>query len=189
MLLLLLLNTMIWTSLLDHTTIKLLQFMTKANPSISNVANAIIENPVPPAPTNLVATVRKWYSFNLGSVGSGEWIQWDAGVNNGNGIGLTSGGTFSVASHWTPADLTHYNGFSLQKVQFWPNGDPAATYVIKVWSGANGTTVVAYTECYQLYVVDWNEVVLTTPVLIIQQPISGLVILYPWCRNFPCRYR
>jgi hypothetical protein len=133
----------------------------------SNTATAVITNLVPPAPTNLVATgVTNGIQLTWDAVGSGEWIQWDAGVNNGNGIGLTSGGTFSCASHWTPADLTPYNGFSLQKVQFFPLGDPAATFVIKVWSGANGTTVLLSQNVTSYTVDEWNEVVLTTPVLI-----------------------
>jgi hypothetical protein len=133
----------------------------------SNSVTVVIENLVPPAPTNLVATgVTNGIQLTWDPVGSGEWIQWDAGVNNGNGIGLTSGGTFSVAAHWTPADLTPYNGFSLQKVQFFPLGDPAATFVIKVWSGVNGTTLL-HTQNVTSYTVDeFNEVVLTTPVLI-----------------------
>lgn len=133
----------------------------------SNVANAIIENPVPPAPTNLVATDGgTGILLTWDEVGSGEWIRWDAAVNNGNGIGLTNGGSFSCASHWAPADLTNYNGFSLTKVQFWPNADPAATYVIKVWTGAAGTTLVHQQNVTSFVVDSWNEVILTTPVVI-----------------------
>jgi hypothetical protein len=133
----------------------------------SNTATAIIENPVPPAPQNLVAAaVTSGVQLNWDAVGSGEWIQWDAGVNNGNAVGLTNGGTFSVASHWTPSDLTPYNGFSLQKVQFFPNADPTDTYVIKVWSGATGTTLLYQQNVTSFNVGEWNEVVLTTPVLI-----------------------
>jgi hypothetical protein len=133
----------------------------------SNTATAVIVPNVPPAPTNLVATgVTNGVQLTWDGVGSGEWIHWDAGVNNGNAIGLTAGGTFSCASHWAPADLINYNGFSLQKVQFWPNADPAATFVIKVWSGANGTTLLHQQNVTSFVVDQWNEVVLTTPVLI-----------------------
>ena len=133
----------------------------------SNSVTVVIQNIIPPAPTNLVATgVTNGIQLTWDPVGSGEWIQWDDGTNVGNGIGLTSGGTFSCASHWAPADLIPYNGFSLQKVQFFPYGDPAATFVIKVWSGATGTTLL-HTQNVTSYTVDeWNEVVLTTPVLI-----------------------
>ena len=56
--------------------------------------------------------------------GMSQWIQWDAGVNNGNGVGLTNGGTFFVASHWEPTDLAPYNGMELSRIAFYPNGDP-----------------------------------------------------------------
>ncbi len=116
----------------------------------SNSATAVIENPVPPAPQNLVATgVTNGVQLTWDAVGSGEWIQWDAGVNNGNGVGLTNGGTFSVASRWMPADLTLYNGFSLQKVQFFPNADPAAylCYQSLEWNHRNNPASSA--ERYQ----------------------------------------
>jgi hypothetical protein len=126
--------------------------------------------PPPPAPTNLVgpASVFAGEDIELSwdAPGSGEYIQWDAGVNNGNGIGLTSGGTFSCASHWAPSDLTPYDGYTLSKVQFFPYGDPAATFVIKVWTGAAGTTLVSTQTVTSYNVDEWNEVVLTTPVLI-----------------------
>jgi hypothetical protein len=133
----------------------------------SNTATAVIQSVVPPAPTNLVATgTANGVQLTWDAVGAGQWIHWDAGVNNGNGIGLTSGGTLNCASHWVPADLINYIGFKLQKVQFWPNGDPAATYVIKVWGGVSGTTLL-YQQNVTSFVVDqWNEVVLTTPVTI-----------------------
>ncbi len=117
--------------------------------------------------TNSVGTAYgNQISFTTLAGGAGEWIQWDAGVNNGNGIGLTAGGSFNVASRWTPADLAAYNGLTLSQVSFFPNGDPAATYVIKVWIGAAGTTLVS-TQNVTSYIVDeWNEIYLTTPVMI-----------------------
>jgi len=97
---------------------------------------------------------------------SNQWIEWDSGLNSGNGIGLTSGGTFSCASHWTPADLAPYNGFTLTQVSFFPNADPAASYVIKVWTGSSGTTLVS-SQNVDSYTVDtWNEITLSTPLLI-----------------------
>ncbi|MEZ5197077.1 MAG: T9SS type A sorting domain-containing protein [Bacteroidales bacterium] len=123
-----------------------------------------IESNNPPAPMNLEGMVGG-NGIDLTWEGlEGGWIQWDAGVNNGNGIGATGGGTFDVASHWAPADLTPYNGFSLTKVNFYANGDPNATYTIKVWTGVNGNTL-AHTQPVATFVVDdWNEVELTTPV-------------------------
>ncbi|MEZ5197067.1 MAG: T9SS type A sorting domain-containing protein [Bacteroidales bacterium] len=118
----------------------------------------------PPAPPNLEGMVGG-NGVDLAWEGpEGGWIRWDAGVNTGNGIGVTGGGTFNVASHWEPADLEDYVGFSLTKVQFYANGDPDATYTIKVWTGVNGTNVVHTQPVASFIVDDWNEVELTTSV-------------------------
>jgi len=128
--------------------------------------------PPPPPPTNLTgpSSVTQgdpieltWYAPGSGP---GGWIQWDAGVNNGNGIGLTSGGTFYVASHWMPSDLTSYDGQYLSKISFFPLGDPAASFVLKVWTGANAGTQVLSQTITSFNVDEFNEVDLTSPVMI-----------------------
>lgn len=135
----------------------------------SNTETVIIEGASLPAPTNLTgpSTVSVGNPINLTwqAPADGEWIQWDAGINTGNGIGLTNGGTFSVASRWMPADLTNYSNFYLQKVNFFPR-DAAATYTIKVWTGPTGNTQVHSQVVTSFMVEQWNEVILTTPVQI-----------------------
>ncbi|MCF8368403.1 MAG: T9SS type A sorting domain-containing protein [Bacteroidales bacterium] len=122
-----------------------------------------------PAPTNLTGPaeviVNQDIVLNWDAPGN-AWMQWDAGTNTGNGIGLTNGGTFSCASHWYPADLGMYNGLSLTKVQFFANGDAAATYVIKVWTGSAGNNEVLSQAVASFTVDDWNEVILDNPVTI-----------------------
>ena len=130
-----------------------------------------IQPPEPPAgPTNLngptLVTVGDPIDLTWDAPGGGEWIHWDAGVNNGSGVGLTNGGTFSVAARWTPAELGAYNGLSLLTMTFFPNADPDATYVLKVWTGADGTNEVYSQDIASFVVDDWNEVDLTTPVII-----------------------
>jgi len=49
------------------------------------------------------------------------------------------------------------------EVEFFANADPAATYVIKVWTGALGTTEVVSQDVGSFVVDDWNNVVLTSP--------------------------
>ena len=97
---------------------------------------------------------------------SEEWIRWDAGENNGNGIGLTSGGTFSAASHWMPSELTEYDGQSLTKIAFWNNADPGATFSIKVWVGANASTLLVDQAVAVANPDEWTEVDLDSPVTI-----------------------
>jgi len=96
----------------------------------------------------------------------GEWIRWDNGINNGTGIGLTSGGTFYTASRWIPADLAPYDGQTLSKVSFYANGDPAATYEIMVWTGPDAGTLVSSEPVTSFTVDDFNEITLSTPVTI-----------------------
>ncbi|MCD4682513.1 MAG: T9SS type A sorting domain-containing protein [Bacteroidales bacterium] len=122
--------------------------------------------PPPPAPTNLTGPE----CYNLGDTIHltwdyyyGEWIRWDAGVNTGNGIGYLSGGTFSCASHWYPDQLIPYDGLQIMEIEFYNNGDPDATYTIKIWTGPDGINEVLSQEVISFNVDDWNTVVLYTP--------------------------
>ena len=93
------------------------------------------------------------------------WLQWCAEENN-DGIGLTGGGTFSVASRWTPTEIAQYNGMTLSKISFFPNEAAGrATFVVKVWTGANAAELVAEQEVTPTMGA-WNEVILDTPVTV-----------------------
>ena len=134
----------------------------------------VIDPPVLPWPVNLTgpeeAEINTDFDIMWDEPGtaSGEegWIQWDAGINNANGIGLTNGGTFFVASRWLPADLADYNGMSVTKMTFFPNQDPAATYVLKIWTGAAAGTEMMSQDVATFTVDEFNEVDLTTPYVI-----------------------
>jgi len=117
-------------------------------------------------PSNLIATIDDC-QINLSwdsPGGPSEWMQWDAGTNTGNGIGLTNGGTFMVASRWTPSDLQPYNGMSVTKMMFYPNEDPDAIFVLKIWIGNNAGTEVMSQNVTSFIVNEFNEVILTNPV-------------------------
>ncbi len=134
-------------------------------------ADPIVGPLIPPGPLNLIGPdwVSWWFplvNLTWDAPGAAQWIRWDAAVNTGNGIGLTNGGTFSVASHWYPDDLVPYAGYQLSEIEFYANGDPNALYTIKVWTGANGTNEVHSQEVISFNVDDWNNVVLTTPITI-----------------------
>jgi len=94
------------------------------------------------------------------------WIHWDDGVNF-EAIGLTEGGTFSVASRWTPAELAPYNGKSLTKIAFY-NNDGAATYTLQVWKGpSQAALTLVHSQPVTVFTpVAWNEITLTTPIAI-----------------------
>lgn len=89
--------------------------------------------------------------------------QWDDGVNS-DGIGTGSAFTFAVAHGYDVNDLVGMDGGNITKVYFFPN-EASATYTIKVWQGADLTSM---TEVYSQQVASitnaaWNEVTLTTP--------------------------
>lgn len=82
-------------------------------------------------------------------------------------IGLTNGGTFHCAARWTPADLIPYNGKYLKTVKFYCSDEgTGTTFKIMIWKGANAGTLLIEQSVTGLILDSWNEVVLTTPVLI-----------------------
>jgi hypothetical protein len=125
------------------------------------------------APEDLIATAEDygpseifltWSAPAGGSPTGGEWIGWDDGVNV-NGIGLTGGGVFSVASKWDPAMIAQYDGQYITKLQFIPYTNAvASTFTLMIWEGANAGTVI-YSQAITGYVAGvWNEFTLTSPV-------------------------
>ncbi|GAB4333477.1 MAG: hypothetical protein Kow00127_24930 [Bacteroidales bacterium] len=126
------------------------------------------EPPTLPAPTNLTGPylvttgsdiVLEWDEPSLGAT-----LQWDNGIND-NSIGLTSGGTFAVASHWEPADLSDFDGMMLESIAFFAGDYPGASFVLKVWTGAEATEVLSQTV--PVFVPnDWNDIQLDNPVMI-----------------------
>ena len=92
-----------------------------------------------------------------------EWIHWDDGTPFSS-VGLTDGGTFSVAARWDAGQLIDYAGTSITKIQYVV--DEGFTSVeLKIWTGANAGTVVYQEDVTATSVVGmWNEATLTAPV-------------------------
>jgi hypothetical protein len=93
------------------------------------------------------------------------WIFWDAGVNNGNGIGLDADAPFSVAARWAANTFPEYAGTSVTKVKVFANDAGYTGWTLKIWSGANASTLL-YSQVVtsQINVGAWTEITLTTPV-------------------------
>ena len=119
-------------------------------------------------PTNFTAEVVDGNDVEMNWVAPGGvgYIQWDAGTNTGNGIGLTNGGTFMVASRWSPADLAPYDGNYMTSITFFHNDDPTATFVLKAWTGANAGTEILSQPVAATNMGDFNEIPLDNPILI-----------------------
>jgi len=122
----------------------------------------IIMNPA----TDLTATVD---GYNVGL----EWtepffpptdiLHWDDMINF-DAIGLTDGGTFSVAARFTPAELAPFAGELLSNVTVYINDLPSAM-TLYVWSGPNAANVLLQ-QTVTPVALDWNNFVFNTPVLI-----------------------
>ena len=125
------------------------------------------------APTELVASIPNptkkdqillnWTAPGTPS-GPSAWLKWDSGTN-GNSVGLTNAGTFMAASRFTPTQLAQYAGTSLTKVRFFPVNSPGATFVLKVWTGANAANLVV-SQPVTVTFDQWNEVTLNSPVFV-----------------------
>ena len=96
-----------------------------------------------------------------------EWIMWDDGMNNGDGIGLAGGGVFSIASHWDADMITQYDGQYITKIRFFPYDNAITTvFTLKVWRGPDAGTLVYEEPLSGLLIGAWNEIILATPVMI-----------------------
>jgi hypothetical protein len=121
-----------------------------------------------PAPTNLAYTVTGPTSIHLtweAPETPGGVIRWDDGTNF-DGIGLTSGGTFLVAARWTAAQLVDYVGLSLTSVDLFPRSTLGSTFTLKVWKGANASTLMHSQVITGLTMEQWNTVTLSANVVI-----------------------
>jgi len=92
------------------------------------------------------------------------WIHWDDGTNF-SGIGLDADAPFSVAARWAANTFPEYQGTSVTKVRVFAQDAGYTGWTIKIWSGANASTLL-YSQVVtsQIVVGAWTEITLTTPV-------------------------
>lgn len=93
-------------------------------------------------------------------------LSWcDISSAGSNAIGLQQGGTFACASRWNPDNLYDYIGWYFGWVNFfWFTGAPEATFVVKVWSGAEGNQELVSLPVYGAVMDEWNNVELDIPI-------------------------
>ncbi|MGI6479222.1 MAG: carboxypeptidase regulatory-like domain-containing protein [Salinivirgaceae bacterium] len=101
-------------------------------------------------------------------MGDPRWITWcgEPDPTNGIGAGLNP---FTCAHRFTPEQLETLEvvGMSVTKVRFFPRG--AGTYKVQVWTGGSATdpgTLAHEQFAANVTLLQWNEVELTTPVVI-----------------------
>ncbi|MCB0804627.1 MAG: T9SS type A sorting domain-containing protein, partial [Bacteroidales bacterium] len=95
---------------------------------------------------------------------SGDYLTF-SGEEFYTAIGLSGGGTFEVASRFTPQDLLPYTGKMLEKIGFilW---DPAEEVTLMVYSGENAENLLLEQDVAGFEILDWTDVELTTPISI-----------------------
>lgn len=120
------------------------------------------------APVGFTAEVIDGNDVNLNwsAPGAVGYLQWDAGTNIGNGLGLGNGGTFRVASRWTPSDLEPYAGKTMTSITFYCHADANATFVLKAWVGENAAMEILSQEVSSYENNAFNEIVLDNPIQI-----------------------
>jgi hypothetical protein len=119
----------------------------------------------------LEQVVLNWEAPSGSGPGPSGWLAWDNGVNT-DAIGLQGGGTFNVAVRFTPTQLAQYAGTSLTKIRLFPYG-PGGSITLKVWTGANASTLVLTQPVASYTAGAWNEFTLNTPI-----PVTGATELW-----------
>lgn len=114
---------------------------------------------------NCVEIILQWNSPHIAGTGSSEkWLKWDNGIMEG-GLGLSGGGSFSVASRWEHQMLLPYNGTYISKIRFVPYSDAVTSiFDIKIWTGDNAQNLIFQKEVSTYNAGSWNEVIVDPPV-------------------------
>jgi hypothetical protein len=118
-------------------------------------------------------------TWDMAINGEGEWVHWDNGENF-NSIGLTGGGTFQYAARWEPTQLNPYSGMIVPKVAFYPAG-ANTSYTLKIWKGANASTLLVSQPINSFINGQWNEVYVQNPISIdaSEELWVGLEVMHP----------
>lgn len=117
-------------------------------------------------PKDLVGGI-EWYSTN----NWGGEISWTAPPvvfsrrfwkgwcepNCYDGIGLTNGGDFSVATRWDEGMLDDYEGARIQSLRFFPRNLGFNYLIIKIWEGENAMNLLYSDTLYNTIAGEWNE--------------------------------
>ncbi len=140
-------------------------YITAHNYYIHTDTITVSEGSPPNPPTNLFVTEMGYLTWDAPIGSEGEYIHWDSGQNQ-SGIGLTNGGNFMVAARWNGAQLAGYDGWYMTKVNIFPRSDLGCDFILKVWTGPNAGTIIVDQPLTSLVQYTWNEVTLSTPVLI-----------------------
>ncbi|HPT09772.1 MAG TPA: choice-of-anchor J domain-containing protein [Bacteroidales bacterium] len=139
----------------------------------SNTLMVEVTQPDCPAPQNLTGSHSGQSRVTLGwerppVSGESRWITYSG--EQEDAIGTNNVADFDIAQRFTPADFYHLELIegSLTKVKFFPMYQDCQ-YSVRVWVGGNATApgqLVVDQLIPSVTIQTWNEVILTTPVIL-----------------------
>jgi hypothetical protein len=91
-----------------------------------------------------------------------QWIRWDNDTNF-TSIGYNAPHIFEIAARWTPDQMGSFDNCVITHIRFWPSGAGVATYKVRIWQGANASSLVVDQEVPSFFTDQWNEVTLNLP--------------------------
>jgi hypothetical protein len=93
-----------------------------------------------------------------------DYLSWENGFIS-TSVGITSGGTFSVAAKWEPQQIPGFIGESIQKVSIHTSSE-ISSYTLKIWKGNNAETLVYSQPLEGVITNNWFDIVLDTLITI-----------------------
>jgi len=93
------------------------------------------------------------------------WLHWDSG-SLFSGIGLMSGGDFSVATRWDTDQLNIYENDTISIVKIHLNDTGLQEIILKIWKGENASELIYKDTLTNITSDNWMEIPIDTILLI-----------------------
>jgi len=93
------------------------------------------------------------------------WLHWDSG-SLFSGIGLTSGGDFSVATRWDTDQLNIYENDTISIVKIHLNDTGLQEIILKIWKGENASELIYKDTLINITSDNWMEIPIDTTLLV-----------------------
>jgi hypothetical protein len=93
------------------------------------------------------------------------WMHWDNGYLY-TGVGLLSGGNFSVAARWDVDQLNIYENDTIKKVKIHLQDTGFQNIVLKIWKGENASELIYEDTLTDVTSETWMEILIDTVLLV-----------------------
>ncbi|KAF0132151.1 MAG: hypothetical protein FD155_675 [Bacteroidetes bacterium] len=126
------------------------------------VGGIIAQNPPVGLQTVLTDSTTVQLEWQAPIEGQLSELAWTTGTNN-NAVGLTGGGSFSIAARWEPSQITPYAGYAIRQVSFFANSS-ASSFTLKVWKGTDASLLIYSQTISNITSGEWNLITLNDAV-------------------------